>query len=136
MSVRGEHRPLSRPVGPHTRHIIRRLQIGAGVVAFVLVCFLWVINCTGPRPSWSHLRVQPPSGSSQSYQVSLEVTNTGPGHGQIDVVVRLKSKRTGQTYEQDQTVMLQSGETSVVNMQIGAPPGQYTPEVDLQYPPG
>lgn len=135
MSAVRDNQPMSDDAVPSGSATMHRLQVVAGVVAFVVVCFLWIVNCSGPRPSWSQLQVQPPSGASQSYQVTLDVTNSGPGHGEVDVVVRLKSKATGKTYEQDQTVTLESGETSVVTLQVNAPPGQYTTQVDLEYPP-
>jgi hypothetical protein len=97
---------------------------------------LWVVNCSGPRPSASDLRVQPPPAPGQEYTLSAVVHNNGSGHGAVDVTFALKDKGTGRTYSQTQSVTLDPGEEAVVSAQIRAPLGQYTPQVDLAYPIG
>lgn len=117
---------------------VRTIPLGTVLAVVVLlgVAALWAVNCSGPRASASDLSVQPPTSANTAYQMSAAIHNAGPGHGQVQVTFRLRDKRGGQTYEQMQTVALDAGETSVVSAQITAPPGDYTPEVDVAYPPG
>ncbi|HEV8192635.1 MAG TPA: hypothetical protein VGP82_14310, partial [Ktedonobacterales bacterium] len=44
---------------------------------------LWVVNCSGPRPTASQVRVQAPSQQGDPYHVTALVGNEGPGHGQV-----------------------------------------------------
>lgn len=102
----------------------------------ILIPVLWVVNCSGPRPVVSRLRLQSPRSPGGPYQVQALVHNDSPGHGQVAITFRLLNTATGHTIEQDQKVTLQSGETSLVSARITAPPATYTPEVDASYPPG
>lgn len=117
---------------------LRTLPLGTilTVVVLLVAATLWVVNCSGPRPTTSGLSVQPPPSANQPYQLSATVRNAGPGHGEVQVTFRLVDKRSGQTFEQMQTVALDAGESSVVSVQITAPPGDYTPQVEVSYPPG
>ena len=105
------------------------------VVALLAVAALWVVNCSGPRPSASDPKVTAPSAPNQPYRVTARVENDGPGHGEVQVIFRLRDTHTGRVYQQTEMVTLQSGEAVVVGVDISAPPGDYTPEVTVNYPP-
>ena len=105
---------------------------------FVLVAvlpYLWVLNCSGPRPELRRVRLTPPSVVGGAYQMEAVVRNSGPGHGQVAVIFTLRDTRTGHTYQQDESADLSAGETAVLSAEIPAPPGTYTPNVEVQYPP-
>lgn len=116
----------------------RTLPVGTliAVVAFLVLATLWVVNCSGPRASASDLSAQAPTSANPAYQLSAAIHNTGPGHGEVQVTFRLRDRGSGRTFEQMQSVSLDAGETSVVSVQITAPSGNYTPEVEISYPPG
>lgn len=106
------------------------------LVLIVLVPYLWIVNCTGPRPTASDLRVQAPAGAGAPYHVTVLVTNTGPGHGEVQVTFILQDNATDHIYQNTDTVTLESGQAAVVGVDINAPPGSYTPSVQIGYPPG
>src|SRR5690242_709703 len=104
---------------------------------FVLVAvlpYLWVLNCSGPRPELRRVRLMAPSVVGGAYQIEAEVRNSGPGHGQVAVIFTLRDTRTGHTYQQDENANLNPGETAVLSAQIQAPLGTYVPNVEVQYP--
>ena len=105
------------------------------LLLLLVLPYLWISNCSGPRPSVSNLQVQPHQTPVGPYVASALVTNNGPGHGEVEVTLRLRDQRSGHAYEQDETVTLDAGEQAVVSAQIDAPPGTYTPEVEVNYPP-
>lgn len=109
------------------------------VAVLVVVCalpFLWIVNCSGPRPEAHNLRVQPPQSQGDAYHLSATIENTGPGHGMVQVTFRLRDQATGKTYQSQDTVTLQGGEITVATADIDAPLGHYSPEVEATYPPG
>ncbi|HEU5367353.1 MAG TPA: hypothetical protein VFU69_02770 [Ktedonobacterales bacterium] len=118
-----------------TKSVVKRLLRFSPLVLVLVLPYLWVSNCSGPRPSVSGLQVQPPQTPDGPYTLSALVTNNGPGHGQVDVTFRLRDQRSGHTFEQDETVTLEAGEQAEVSVEINAPPGNYMPEVEVEYPP-
>lgn len=106
------------------------------VIATLIAIALYVSNCSGPQTTATDLRVLPPHITGGPYRVEAYVHNGGPGHGEVDVIFRLVSKKTGDTVEADDKVSLDAGETSLAWADIEAPPGQYTPQVSIDYPPG
>jgi hypothetical protein len=105
-------------------------------IAVLALCTLWVVNCSGPRPTVTHALLIPPRTTAGLYEAQALVHNDGPGHGQVDVTFRLRNTVTGQTVQTESRVDLQSGETSRVIVRIPAPPGSYTLDVAASYPPG
>lgn len=99
------------------------------------LAFLWVRNCSGPQPSVVALETIPPTEASAPYRLRAEVRNGGPGHGEVQVVFRLRDRQTGRTVEQSATAELEPGEDTLVVGEIAAPPGDYAPEVEVNYPP-
>ena len=54
---------------------------------------------------------------------------------QVDVILRLRNRVTGRTYQADEKADLRQDEASWVAAEIPAPQGEYSPEVEAQYPP-
>src|SRR5262245_6268235 len=106
-----------------------------GLAGTIIAFVLWILNCSGPKPELADVRVKPPAGEGQPYQVEATVQNAGLGHGQINVVARLRDKSSGQTYQEGKLVQLEEHEVTRVTAEIQAPPGSYEPEVELEYPP-
>lgn len=117
------------------KSLVKRLLRFSPLLLVLVLPYLWVSNCSGPRPSVSDLRIQAPRTPGGPYTLSALVTNNGPGHGQVDVTFRLRDQRSGHTFEQDETVTLEAGEQAVVSVQMDVPPGIYTSEVEVEYPP-
>jgi len=59
----------------------------------------------------------------------------GPGHGQIRVRFRLIDDAGDASYQKDEAVELERGETMRVVVEIPAPPATYRSEVEAEYPP-
>jgi hypothetical protein len=108
------------------------LLAGVGVVALAV---LWVVNCSGPRPAVSDVSVSPPSAPGAPHRVQATVRNQGPGHGQVSVSVRLVDPAAQQTYQEDRKLALEAHETTRLVAEIHAPPGDYVPRVEVEYPP-
>jgi hypothetical protein len=104
-----------------------------GLAAALLA--LWVANCSGPRPAVSDVRLVPPAGEGAPYRVEALVRNTGRGHGEVVVEVRLRDASSGVVIQKEEQVALDAGETARVISEIPAPRGSYTPEVNAVYPP-
>ena len=96
---------------------------------------LWVANCSGPRPAVSDVRLVSPAGEGAPYRVEALVRNTGRGHGEVVVEVRLRDTASGAVMQKEEQVTLDAGETARVISDVPAPPGSYTPEVQAVYPP-
>lgn len=100
-----------------------------------LLMFAFIAACTGPRPSASApvllTRVHP----DDPYRVSLVVQNKASGEGQVDIHVWLHEKNRKETYFSDKKVNLRSHESVHVIVDVPAPPGDYTAEVESKYPP-
>lgn len=116
-------------------HLMRRASYLFPVLLLVVATALWITNCSGPRPVASDPRVEAPTTPGKPYHVTARVHNDGPGHGQVRVVFQLREIHTGRVYQQTEEVTLQSDETVVVGVDISAPPGDYRPEVSVNYPP-
>ncbi|HEU0026903.1 MAG TPA: hypothetical protein VFQ25_07280 [Ktedonobacterales bacterium] len=111
---------------------VRWLLLFAGLLALTA---LWVVNCSGPRPVASDPRVEAPLRAGDPYHVTALVSNEGPGHGEARVTFRLRDTQTGRVYQQIASVTLDPDETIVVGVDIAAPPSQYEPIVEAEYPP-
>src|SRR5215208_4023872 len=107
-----------------------------GLVVFGMVMALWVTQCSGPRPVVvGEPMVRAPDQPGEPYQVEARITNEGPGHGEVRVIVRLENRSTGQAYQKDETLELDRGEDARVVVEINAPPADYAPHVQVEYPP-
>ncbi len=111
-------------------------SVAGGVVVFALAAALWVNQCSGPVPTdvgspTVRAREQP----GDPYMVEAVIRNQGPGHGGVKVLIRLRDASTGDSYQEEQQADLEYGETVHVVAEISAPPGQYEPHVEVQYPP-
>jgi hypothetical protein len=116
--------------------LMKGLSAVGPAIAVLALCTLWVLNCSGPRPTVTQALLIPPRTKAGPYEAQALVYNDGPGPGQVDVTFRLRNTVTGQTVQTDSKVVLQSGETSRVIVSIPAPPGSYTLDVAASYPPG
>ena len=106
------------------------------LVAFAVAAVLWTTQCSGPRPSVVGApRVSAPAQTGDPYRVEATIRNTGTGHGEARAVIRLVDVRTREAYQQQTPVQLEPGETARVAVEIPAPPGDYEPEVEVEYPP-
>jgi hypothetical protein len=105
------------------------------VVLILALPVLWVINCSGPAPAIRQVRVQP-AQEEGGYNVNVTLQNDSPGHGEVQVTATLRDQNTGEVYTQTQNVFVQSGQIAVVTVNVQAPPGSYTPNVQAAYPPG
>jgi hypothetical protein len=107
--------------------------IGLGLLGILLVA-LWVLNCSGPSPEVTGVQLVEPTADGAPYRVEATVQNQGAGHGEASVTVRLRDQATGWTVQQNVTIALQAHETTLVVVNLHAPRGRYTPEVDVEYP--
>ena len=107
------------------------------IVAFVLGLGLWVLRCSGPEPTVIGApMLTAPAAPGDSYRVQATIANRGPGHGQADVIFRLRNRQSGVRYEETKQVMLDQGETVDIVAEFAAPDGDYEPAVEVNYPPG
>jgi hypothetical protein len=107
----------------------------AGLLLFVVAVVLWVRECSGPQPVAGAPIVRPPEQPGQPYTVQAQVRNQGPGHGEVNVIFRLRERDSGRTYEEDRQAELDRGEEVTVVAQVPAQPGTYDAEVEVEYPP-
>lgn len=112
-----------------------KLPLGLTALAVLGAVALWVLNCTGPVPTVVETRLREPGRPSEPYLVEAVVQNTWRGHGEVNVAVRLHDATGRQTYSAEETVPLEPYETVRVVVPVYAPPGGYTPEVQVEYPP-
>ncbi|MBI4499172.1 MAG: hypothetical protein HY689_14880 [Chloroflexi bacterium] len=111
---------------------MRTVTILALVVALIV---LWVLNCSGPRPVVTEVRLIAPRSAGAPYRVAATIRNAGRGHGEVKVLFRLQDRAGTHTVQQDHRVTLAAYETTIVAAEVMAPPGDYTPEVEVSYPP-
>lgn len=95
---------------------------------------LWVLNCSGPRPTVSNVEVTPPTSAGAPYVVTALVSNEGFGRGESAVTIRLRDQQTGQVYQQILDVTLKTDEQVRVRAEFQAPPGDYVADVRAEYP--
>jgi hypothetical protein len=108
-----------------------------GTLAFALLIVLWVSQCSGPRAELVGApTVRPPTQPGGAYQVEATVRNAGPGHGEIQIVFRLRDRASGRTYQHSETAQLEGAEQLSLAVEMFAPPGDYEAQVELNYPPG
>ncbi len=106
-----------------------------GVVVAAAIIGSWVSQCSGPRPELvGSATVRSPQQPGDAYHVEAAVRNSGPGHGEVQVTARLRDRASGRAYQRDERVQLERGEQTNVVIEIFAPPGEYEPQVDVQYP--
>jgi hypothetical protein len=116
---------------------MRLLQWFGGGLLGALVVALWVVQCSGPRPDVvGSPTVRPPDESGQPYVVEVNVRNSGPGHGQVQVIARIRDRATGRTYQKTEQAQLEAGEETRLAIDIDAPEGEYEPRIEVEYPPG
>jgi hypothetical protein len=117
---------------------VKRLLPGVvSVVVAVVAVGLWVTQCSGPRPVVvGDPMLRAPVQEGQPYEVEATVANTGPGHGQVQVTFRLRDTSNGRAYERLEEAALEPGERTRVVAEFNVAEADYTPEVEVQYPPG
>jgi subtilase family serine protease len=91
------------------------------------------LACAGPRAKVTDTGVRP-SARAGYYRVNARITNAG-GRGQIELTIRLRNSRDGRIVTQAQAVDLQPRDHTDVAVEIPAPPGDYTVDVQADYPP-
>jgi hypothetical protein len=92
-----------------------------------------IAACSGPRATATAARVRP-SARAGFYRVEARLVNAG-GRGQVELTVRLRNKETGRIVTQEQPVDLQPRDRADVTLEVPAPPGEYTVDVTVDYPP-
>jgi hypothetical protein len=113
-----------------------KLPAVLGVVVFGIAIALWVTQCSGPRPMLvGEPTVRAPDQPAEPYHVEAHIANEGPGHGEVRVMFRLENRATGQAYQKDEMLELDRGEDARVVVEINAPPADYEPRVEVEYPP-
>jgi len=114
-----------------------RWSVLLGLVITVALVGLWINRCSGPRAEVvGPPIVRAPQAPGEAYHVEATVRNAGPGHGEVQVTVRLRDRASGRGYESEQTAQLEAGEQVSVVAEIFAQPGTYEPQVEVSYPPG
>ncbi len=112
-----------------------KLQAIGLLVGAVVVVALWVANCSGPEAEVTSVQLLEPATESAPYRVQVAVQNQGPGHGEVNVIARLRDHATGYTFQESRTAALEAKETTLVVVEVYAPRGSYSPEVEVEYPP-
>ena len=113
----------------------RWLPSVAALAACVAAAVLWVAQCTGPKPQVADVRLQEPQSESDPYVVLATLHNTWRGQGEVRVTARLRDSGTGTSYEKEAQATLNGRESVAVAIEIHAPRGHYTPDVQAEYPP-
>ena len=54
--------------------------------------------------------------------------------GSVDVLVRLIDRATGQAYAGSESLSLRGDRPVTASVEVNAPPGDYTPDVHVEYP--
>ena len=107
-----------------------RTLIAAAIAVALSAAFC---ACSGPRATATETRVHP-SARPGFYRVETRLVSSG-GRGQVEVTVRLKNKQTGRVVTQAQPVDVEPRDHTDLAIEIAAPPGDYTADVSVQYPP-
>jgi hypothetical protein len=110
-------------------------RVAGLALAGVVLSVLWVSHCTGPRPVVASVQLTPPAAAGAPYRVEVALRNEGLGGGQVEMTVRLHDDWAGRTVQPTRKVTLDVGETTLVIAEVLAPAGDYTPAVEVQYPP-
>lgn len=108
------------------------MRLTAAMFALAFVIALAALACAGPRVTASDVRVLPsPLPGHQRVQATL--VNRG-GKGEAKVVVRLRDA-AGRTVSANHTVEFERKERVEMVLDVPAPPGTYTAELELTFPP-
>jgi len=108
-----------------------------GLLAGIALIGLWVTQCSGPRATVvGPPVVRNPEREGEPYVVIATAYNSGPGHGQVTVLVRLRDQASGTAYQQSEVLTLEAGETAQIATEFPVPRAAYQPEIVLSYPPG
>jgi hypothetical protein len=111
------------------------LRLSLGLLVTIVLTVLWVSECTGPRPVVGDVRLDPPASEGAPYRVEASVTNTGRGHGEVAVTIRLRDESSDRSVQTDRRIELDEHETTRIIADIVAPTATYTPDVEAIYPP-
>src|SRR5690349_1626522 len=111
------------------------MRLGLLLILALAVVFGWLAECTGLRPVVSDTRLVPPAVADGPYRVEANVTNDGRGHGEVAVTIKIRDQASGQSFQTDRKLDLDSHETTHIIADIPAPPAAYTPTVEAVYPP-
>jgi hypothetical protein len=68
------------------------------------------------------------------YEVAARLANAG-GRGDVKVTVRLRNRSSGEVVSQTRIVAFERGDRQLLAVPIAAPPGDYIPDVTVDYPP-
>jgi hypothetical protein len=79
------------------------------------------------------VQLETPSAPGGRYRVRAELSHPNAS-GQASVTFRLRNNVGGESPELKGTVQLTPGVALVTVGEIAAPPGDYTPEVEVQFP--
>jgi len=98
------------------------------------LALLLVAGCGGPHARVSNVRVEP-SPTPGRIRVEARVENLGRGEGQVEAQIRLRDRRTGRAIAAERNLELRPHGTVALVADVEAPPGDYSAEVDAEYPP-
>jgi hypothetical protein len=94
-------------------------------------------GCTGPRPEVTAVQLVAPERKGEPFRVEATIRNRGGGEGEASVDVRLRDRKSGHTYQKQETVELKGHEVTHLSVVIHAPSGaDYEPLAEARYPPG
>jgi hypothetical protein len=111
------------------------LTFAAVLGGIVVLAVLWTANCSGPQPKVVEASIRAPENPDHPYSVSAVLSNDSRGRGQVSVTFRMKDKDSGLEYEQETSAELKPHDRVVVQTEIDAPEGDYTLDVEVNYPP-
>jgi len=79
------------------------------------------------------VQVTPPGRAGEPYRIQATINHTTSG-GPADITFRLRSKTTSEIIQSSGRVNLQPGVALTAVAELQAPEGDYSPEVEVQYP--
>jgi hypothetical protein len=96
-----------------------------------------VAACRGPKPIVMSRELRPPEAEGAPYRAVVVIRNQGGGEGEIAMIVRLRSRASGQTAAaREETVDLAPHETQEVTIELRpTAPAPYDLAVEARYPP-
>lgn len=98
------------------------------------LALLLVGACGGPRARVSNVRVEA-SPLPGRVRVEARIENLGRGRGQIEAQIRLRDRRTGRAIAAERNLELRPHGAVALVADLEAPPGDYSAEVEAEYPP-
>ena len=86
-----------------------------------------------PTVTVTGVQVTPPGRAGEPYRIQATINHTTSG-GPADITFRLRNKTTSEIIESSGRVNLTPGVALAAVADLRAPDGDYSPEVEVQYP--